>query len=105
MAIPGDACQHIGNLLSSVTGISFTSEDVQRVGERVNNISRLFNIREGFTRSDDTFPQRLMNEPIKGGPSKSQLISKDDLNLMLDEYYEVRGWDNSGRPTELDIKK
>jgi aldehyde:ferredoxin oxidoreductase len=105
MAIPGDACQHISRLITAVTGIAFTPEEVQRVGERVNNISRLYNIREGFTRSDDVFPQRLMNEEIKAGPSKSQIISRDDLNLMLDEYYESRGWDNSGRPAAAKLKE
>ncbi|HEX7475336.1 MAG TPA: aldehyde ferredoxin oxidoreductase family protein [Dehalococcoidales bacterium] len=105
MAVPGDACDHISRLVSAVTGIAFTPEEVQRVGERVNNISRLFNIREGFTRSDDTFPVRLMNEGIKAGASKSQIISQADLDLMLDEYYEARGWDKNGKPTAGKLKE
>ena len=87
MAVADIACQNTADLVSSATGISFTPEEVQRVGERVNNIARLFNIREGFTRKDDTFPPRLMNEPIKSGASKGQRISQADLDHMLDEYY------------------
>ena len=70
------------------------------MGERINNLARAFNVREGFTRADDTLPERLMTEPLKAGASKGQLISKDDLKLMLDEYYTERGWDiNTGVPT------
>ncbi|HSW58325.1 MAG TPA: aldehyde ferredoxin oxidoreductase family protein [Dehalococcoidales bacterium] len=109
MAIPGDAPLHISRLLTAVTGINWTVEDVTKVGERVNNVARLFNIREGFTRQDDGFPERLMTEPIKAGASKGAVISQNDLKVMLDEYYEARGWDLKGVPTkskldELGIK-
>jgi aldehyde:ferredoxin oxidoreductase len=103
MAIPGDAPDHISRLLTAVTGISFTPDEVVKVGERVNNIARLFNIREGFTRADDTFPVRLMNEPIKAGASKGAIISEADLKIMLDEYYEARGWDNQGVPSKAKL--
>jgi aldehyde:ferredoxin oxidoreductase len=105
MAIPGDACMHIGKLVSAVTGYSFDEAEVQRVGERVNNLARLFNIREGFTRKDDTFPPRLMTEKIKSGASAGAVISPEDLEIMLDEYYEARGWDKSGKPTESKLKE
>ena len=99
-ALPGNGPQNTAALMEAVTGLSFTPEDVEKVGERVNNLARAFNVREGFTRADDTFPERLMTEPLKTGGSKGQLISKDDLKLMLDEYYTVRGWDlNTGAPT------
>jgi aldehyde:ferredoxin oxidoreductase len=109
MAMPGDACQHVADLSSAVTGLTFTAEEVQKIGERVNNIARLFNIREGLTRKDDTFPARVMTDPIKSGASAGQKISQSDLDEMLDEYYEARGWDKNGQPTaaklaELEIK-
>ena len=75
------------------------------MGERLNNVARLFNIREGFTRKDDTFPWRLMNEPIKGGASDGQIISQKDLDEMLDEYYQSRGWDKHGVPTAAKLKE
>jgi aldehyde:ferredoxin oxidoreductase len=110
MAMAGDACEHIANLSSAVTGISFTAKDIERIGERVNNLARLFNIREGLTRKDDSMPWRLVNEEIKEGGSKGHLYSQKELDEMLDEYYAARGWDKSGTPTasklkELGIKK
>jgi len=92
-ALPGNALQNTAALMEAVTGIKMTPEDVEKVGERVINMAKAFNTREGFTRKDDTFPERLMTEPLKAGASKGQLITKDDLNVMLDEYYAARNWD------------
>jgi aldehyde:ferredoxin oxidoreductase len=86
--------------MEAVTGLTYTSEEVARVGERMNNLAKAFNVGAGFTRADDTFPERLMTEPLKSGASKGQLISKEDLRVMLDEYYTVRGWDvHTGIPS------
>jgi len=100
MAVAGFATQNTASLLEAVTGLKYSPEEVEKVGERINNLARAFNVREGFTRADDTLPERLMTEPLKEGASKGQLISKGDLKLMLDEYYTARGWDiNTGAPT------
>ena len=105
MGITGIACQIIADLTTAATGIPFTAEEVQQVGERINNVARLFNGREGFSRKDDTFPKRLMTEPIKAGASAGQLISQADLDEMLDEYYAARGWDKDGNPTPAKLKE
>ena len=105
MALADIACQNIADLLTGATGIPFTAQQVQQIGERVNNIARLFNIREGFTRKDDTLPLRLMTEPIKAGASAGQLIGQKDLDEMLDEYYSERGWDMAGTPTDAKLKE
>jgi len=105
MGITPIACQIIADLTTAATGIPFTPEQIQQVGERVNNVARLFNGREGFSRKDDTFPTRLMTEPIKAGASAGQLISQADLDTMLDEYYEARGWDKKGNPTAAKLKE
>ena len=100
MAVPTIACQNTADLLEAITGLSFTSVDVMRVGERLTNLAKAFNVREGFTRADDTLPERLMTEPLKAGASKGQVISREDLDKMLDEYYRERGWDETtGMPT------
>jgi aldehyde:ferredoxin oxidoreductase len=65
MAVPGIATQNTANLMEAVTGLKYTPDEVQRVGERMNNLARAFNVREGFTRADDTLPERLMTEPLK----------------------------------------
>jgi len=100
MAVPAIATQNTANLMEAVTGLKLSSEEVQTVGERINNLARAFNAREGFTRKDDTLPERLMTEPLKAGASKGHFISKEDLKKMLDEYYTERGWDViTGTPT------
>jgi aldehyde:ferredoxin oxidoreductase len=100
MAVPATACQNTAALMEAVTGLSFTPEEVLKVGERVNNLAKAFNVREGFTRADDTLPERLMTEPLKAGASKGHVISREDLDTMLDEYYSLRGWDvETGTPT------
>ena len=100
MAVPAIATQNTANLMEAVTDLKFSPEEVQAVGERINNLARAFNAREGFTRKDDTLPDRLMTEPLKAGASKGQFISKEDLKKMLDEYYTERGWDlQTGTPT------
>ncbi len=100
MAVPAIATQNTANLMEAVTGLKYTADEIQAVGERINNLARAFNVREGFTRDDDTLPDRLMTEPLKEGASKGQVISKDELKKMLDEYYTERGWDvHTGSPT------
>lgn len=99
-ALPDIATQNTASLLKSLTGLDFHAAEVEAVGERVNNLARVFNILSGFGREDDTFPERILSEPLKEGNSKGQLISKKDLDKMLNEYYEARGWTSDGVPTE-----
>jgi aldehyde:ferredoxin oxidoreductase len=105
MAVAATAGQNTANLMEGATGIKLSSEEVQKVGERINNLAKVFNIREGFTRADDTLPERLMTEPLKAGASKGQLISQADLDAMLDEYYQARGWDKSGIPSRAKLEE
>ncbi len=81
--------------LTAVTGEHFTADDLMKVGERVWNLERLYNQREGFTQNDDTLPDRLLNEPVAEGPSKGFTAK---LAPMLVEYYQFRGWDENGVP-------
>ena len=93
MAVVGFATENTAALMEAVTGLKLTPEEVMQVGERINNLARAFNVREGFTRADDTLPERLLTEPLKAGASKGHFISKEELTQMLDEYYAARGWD------------
>jgi aldehyde:ferredoxin oxidoreductase len=100
MAVPAIATQNTANLMEAVTGFKYDPDEIEKVGERMNNLARAFNVREGFTRADDTLPERLMTEPLRGGASKGHYISKDDLKYMLDEYYTVRNWNlETGAPS------
>ena len=74
----------------------WTVERLQKIGERIWNIEKQFNMAAGFSRADDTLPPRLLNDPAPSGTAKGRVC---ELNTMLDEYYELRGWDSNGKPT------
>ncbi|MDI3480542.1 MAG: aldehyde:ferredoxin oxidoreductase [Tepidanaerobacteraceae bacterium] len=100
MAFPANAALNCADMLSSLTGLNFTPAEIEKIGERVNNLARAFNVREGFTRKDDNLPERILTEPLKEGGSKGQYISRAELDKMLDEYYYERGWTAEGIPTK-----
>lgn len=85
--------EYYARALSAVTGHSYTVTDLLQIGERIWNLERLYNLREGFTRASDTLPRRLLEEPVPQGPSQGQVVQ---LEPMLDEYYQFRGWDEDG---------
>jgi aldehyde:ferredoxin oxidoreductase len=83
-----------------------SAEDLKKAGERIQNAAKLFNVREGLTRKDDTLPWKVMNEPIADeGPSKGAFVSQAELDLLLDDYYESRGWNMEGVPTTEKLKE
>jgi aldehyde:ferredoxin oxidoreductase len=86
-------------MLRAVTGWDVTVEELERAGERIVNLERLFNVREGVRRRDDVLPWRVMHEPIPDGPSAGMYCPPDELAAMLDAYYGLRGWDADGVPT------
>ena len=102
--------EHYVKLLTSATGMEIDERKFLLVGERILNLTRAFNVREGITRKDDSLPKRLMEKGHTSGPSKDKFLTKDALNKMLDEYYELREWDKKkGVPTrqkleELELK-
>ena len=98
------ATQNTADLMKAVSGLELTPEEVQTVGERVTNLARVFNVLAGFSRADDTFPERILTEPIPEGNSKGNYIGRADLDKMLDEYYAVRGWTREGVPTAERLK-
>lgn len=90
---PGFLYERVQQLLNGATGETYSVDELMRIGERIWNLERLFNCSAGFTRADDTLPKRLLEEP--GGPTGD--VCK--LGMMLDEYYQLRGWDEQGIPT------
>ncbi|HDM92690.1 MAG TPA: aldehyde:ferredoxin oxidoreductase, partial [Candidatus Korarchaeota archaeon] len=84
-------------------GVEATMESLLEVGERIVNLERLFNAREGFNRKDDTLPERFTKEPLPSGPFAGSTV---ELEAMLEEYYSLRGWDPStGLPTEETLSR
>ena len=89
--------KELWQLVVAATGFDYPQvADLERVGERVSTLARLFNVREGFTRAQDTLPARNLSEPMVGGPADGQVVQ---LAPMLDEYYRLMGWDANGVPT------
>jgi aldehyde:ferredoxin oxidoreductase len=96
----------MAKLYNLVTGIEMTPEELKKSGERINTIARLINIREGLSRKDDTLPWKVMNMPIPDeGPAKGAFVSQGELDLLLDDYYESRGWTLEGVPTPAKLKE
>ncbi len=86
-------------MVRAVTGWDVTVEELERIGERIVNLERRFNVREGVGRAADVLPWRVMHEPIPEGPSAGMHCPPAELDAMLDEYYRLRGWDAEGAPT------
>ncbi|MCJ7424929.1 aldehyde ferredoxin oxidoreductase family protein [Candidatus Bathyarchaeota archaeon] len=96
----------MAKLYTLVTGFEMTPEQLKQAGERIQNVARLFNIREGLGRKDDTLPYKVMHVPIPDeGPSKGALVTQAELDLLLDDYYEARGWTKEGVPTMAKLKE
>ena len=84
----------LAEFYSLATGIEISESELMKTGERIHNVEKMFNVyHAGFTRKDDYPPRRLMEEPIKSGPLKGELLNQDDWDKMLDEYYALHGWD------------
>jgi aldehyde:ferredoxin oxidoreductase len=97
--------EDMAKLYNLVTGIDMSAEELKRSGERINTIGRLINIREGFGRKDDTLPWKVMHMPIPDeGPVKGAFVSQEELDLLLDDYYQSRGWNVDGVPTVETLK-
>jgi len=92
--------EEYANILSAVTGENYTSEDLMLVGERIWNVERLYNVREGFGKEDDILPDRFFKEKVN-----ERVIDKEEFLNTLNEYYRMRGWDENGVPTEGKLKK
>jgi len=94
-----------GKLISAATGIKdFADPDLLwKIGEKITNLERMFNVREGFGRKDDSFPRRLKEESVPEGPSAGSVFEED---AMLDDYYKERGWDvKTGIPTKEKLEE
>jgi len=87
--------------LSYATGMELTEEKIMEIGERIYNLERLFNEREGKAKNSDYLPKRFTEEPLPSGPAKGQVV---ELDKMLKEYYEIRGWVN-GAPKKEKLKE
>lgn len=84
------------SIYERLTGWATTSDDLAQAGERINNLKKLFNIREGWTRADDTLPERVFVEALPNGAVKGVGLNRADVDMMIDGYYRARGWTEDG---------
>ncbi len=96
--------EETADLLHAATGWAFTGSEVRTIGERIVNLERLFNAREGISRKDDSLPARFLRVRLPAGnPSAGAVV---ELEPMLDESYRARGWDvTTGLPTEQKVRE
>ena len=99
-----DLYEESAEIYSHITGWDITAEELRSAGERINNLKKAFNIREGWTREDDMLPKRVFDEVLPTGVVKGVGLSRRDLDMMVQGYYRARGWDEDGTipDTKLD---
>jgi aldehyde:ferredoxin oxidoreductase len=95
--------EQMQQLMKHLWGRDVTRAELEQVGERVWNLGRLFNVREGFTRKDDSLPEAMLERPFASGPSAGKVIGTERFNAVMGEYYALRGWDEDGVPTEAKL--
>lgn len=99
----GMSLKELSQLVNGATGFDYaTVKDFELTGERISTLSRLFNVREGLSRSQDTLPERSLSHPLPSGPAKGHVV---ELDPLLDEYYELVGWDENGVPTPSRLRE
>lgn len=100
----------VARLLNAACETDYTEDSVKVVGKRIWTLTRLFNLREGFSKEDDSIPTRVYLDPLPEGNPKGKVVSQQDFQTMLSEYYKLFGWNEQGRPTletlrELDLEE
>lgn len=96
----------IFNLLSSITGIDYDKTTFLKAGERIFNLEKVFNYREGFRRNDDWLPERFFEDAFTVGPKKGAVLDREKFRKMLTQYYRERGWDTeTSRPGIQKLKE
>ncbi len=96
----------IAKMFQTGVGWDMDAAEVMKAGERIWNLQRLYNLREGETRKDAIFHKRFLKEKLPEGPAEGMVIDKKKVDRMLDDYYGARGWDRKeGIPTKKKIKE
>jgi len=102
----GITIDHLAAMLGSLTGMDFDGKLLLEISERVYNLQRLFNLREGLSKEDDIIPRRVCSQPMFGKYQNSSDCAIHDYHKMLREYYKARGWDpETGIPTKDTLRR
>ena len=88
-----------------ISGIPMDAKKFEKAGERIHNLAKCFNLREGASRKDDYLPERCYKEKLKDESVKGAIIDRKGFDAMLDEYYQERGWSKEGIPSAAKLKE
>ena len=93
-------------IFNLATGKDWTLEEMLKVSERVRNLERMFDVRQGLRRKDDSLPMKFFKQPLKKGPYEGEVLDENKFEHMKDEYYDIRGWDeDTGVPTREKLEE
>jgi putrescine aminotransferase len=95
----------MADMLTAGLGRQVSAQDLDKAGERIWNLARLFNLKAGFTAADDTLSEKITRQAIKGGPHDGRVLNVEDLEEMKALYYYLRGWDEEGRPSAEKLRE
>jgi aldehyde:ferredoxin oxidoreductase len=97
--------EEYASLLNLATGGDYDEKAAMRIGERAMNLSRLFNLRCGFSRDEDRLPERFFKEKMPRGGAEGSVLDKSKFKKMVQEYYAERGWGNKGFPSQAKLRE
>jgi len=97
--------EHFPDLIKVATDLDFTRKDFEEIAQRIVDLERMINMREGITRKDDTLPKRYFDEPMKLRLGKGHRVDRERFQEMLSAYYRLRGWDENGSPSPERIRQ
>jgi len=92
--------EDLNQIYKLITGNEISMDRLKEIANRIITLARMFNVREGISRKDDTLPSIFFSKAFLKGSSAKQVINKADFEKMLDEYYAKRGWDLNGIPKQ-----
>ena len=106
-AVHAPKWNEFSKLIRLATGLELSKAELMEIGERIYTLERMFNLREGFTRKDDSLPERYFKEPTPIGlpVARGKKIDKEKFEKMLDEYYALHQWDQNGVPKKDTLEK
>jgi aldehyde:ferredoxin oxidoreductase len=97
--------EHMAVIAKVGTGFDISLGELEKIGERIYNLERLINVQRGVSRKDDVLPYRVMHEPIPDGLAKGRFCPPEELDRMLDRFYDLRGWSKDGIPEDWKLRE
>jgi aldehyde:ferredoxin oxidoreductase len=95
----------MADLLTVGLGRQISARDLDKVGERVWNLLRMFNLAAGFTAADDVLSDKLTRRALENGPHEGRKLDPETLEELKGFYYRLRGWDENGRPKREKLRE